>query len=182
MIPKNNFIMSIDLKVFTRFAVASDAGIGALMYLTETISREKFSEIIPEESLERYISKQFDKKKLIDDLNDMLSQQWLVVYVNEYPVGYAKITSKGKKPEIGNKTAVRIAEFGILKKYDDPVIWLSLFTKCLSVTSFYDVIWINEYIGDPVVTYFEKMNFTKANGAGNVFELPLPSVYLIRKK
>lgn len=174
--------MNADLKIVTRFTVASDAGVGALMYLTDTIAREKFSELVPVDILEKYISEQFNEKKLIDDLNDMLSQQWLVVYLNEYPVGYAKITSKGKRVEIGNKTAVRIADFGILKKYDDPVIWSSLFDKCLLVTSFYDVIWINEYIGDPVTAYFEKMEFKKMGWAGNSFELPLPSAYLIREK
>lgn len=174
--------MNTDIKVVTRFTVASDAGVGALIYLTETISREKFSEILPEQTLEKYISEQFNEKKLVDDLNDMLSQQWLIVYVNDYPVGYAKITSKGKRAEMGNKTAVRIAEFGILKKYDDPVVWSSLFTKCYAVTMFYDVIWINEYVDDPAVVYFEKMDFKKVAWPGDKFELPLPSVYLIREK
>lgn len=44
------------------------------------------------------------------------------------------------------------------------------------------MIWINEYIGDPVIEYFEKMNFKRAAGPSNHFELPLPSVYLIKEK
>lgn len=172
----------MDLNVKTRFTVASDAGIGALLYLTETISREKFSGLISEKALEKYISDHFGEKKLINDLNDMLSGQWLVVYVDEYPAGYAKITSKGKKPKIGNKSAIRIAEFGILKKYDNELIWSSLFEKCFLVCKFYDLIWLNEYVGNPVIDYFEKMDFKKTDAPDNSFELDLPSVYLIKEK
>ncbi len=110
-----------------------------------------------------------------------MSNQWLVVYVNEQPAGYARITSKGKRPEIvAHKRAIRIADLGILKAYEDPAIKRSLFDKCLSVCRSYEATWINEYIEDPCITFFESEGFIRQHGAPEMDELPLPSVYLIK--
>lgn len=113
------------------------------------------------------------------EVNSM-SNQWLVVYVDDYPAGYAKITSKGKKPVIlDNKRAIRIADFGILKKYAEPIVWNALLEKCLNVCKSYDGTWINEYVQNPLLDFFESKGFVRQPEACQLDELPLASVYLI---
>ncbi len=88
------------------------------------------------------------------EVNSM-SNQWLVVYVDDKPAGFARITSKGERPKaIAQKRIIRIADFGIIEAYTDPAVRQSLFDKCLSICKSYEVIWINEYSENPLINFF----------------------------
>jgi len=171
----------MDSKIITKFTVATEKGMGALLYLTQTIAREKFISLIPKEKIEIYLLEKFSEKTLMMEVNSM-SNQWLVVYTNDKPVGFARITSKGERPKtIAQKRVIRIADFGIIKEYADPAIRKSLFDKCLSVCKSYEAIWINEYLENPFISFFESEGFVKQDGATELDELQLQSVCLIKQ-
>jgi len=171
----------MDTDITTKFTIATERGIGVLLNLTQTIVREKFSALLPMESIESYLSQTFNEKALMVEVNSM-SNQWLVVYKNEKAVGFARITSKGERPKtIFQKRVIRIADFGIVKEYTDPAIRQSLFDKCLSVCKGYEVVWINEYLENPLISFFESEGFTKQEGNAKLDELPLQSVCLTRQ-
>ncbi|HWV73622.1 MAG TPA: hypothetical protein VN040_17995, partial [Pseudosphingobacterium sp.] len=120
-------------KITTKFTVGTDENIDTLMVLTKTIATEKFSKLLEGSVLENYIAENFNKDTLITEVNTM-SNQWLIVYADDEPVGYARITSKGNRHEMLNrKRSIRIADFGILENFSDPAIIIPLFQKCLSV-------------------------------------------------
>jgi len=171
----------MDSKIITRFTVVTGKGIDALLMLTKEVAKEKFSDVLEAHVLEQYITASFNEKSLIIEVNSM-SNQWLVVYADEEPAGYARITSKGKRPErFDSKRMIRIADFGLLKKYDDPAIRQSLFDKCISVCKSYEVLWINEYLKNPIIDFFENEGFVREKGSYQHDELPLSTVCLIKE-
>lgn len=150
----------------------------ALLILTKALAQEKFSPFIPTHALNNYIALHFSKAALIPEINSM-SNQWLVVYADDDPAGYARITSKGHRPAVlEGRRAMRIADFGVLKNYTDPAIKASLFEKCISVCKSYEAAWINEYAGNPLIPFFESNGFTRQQEAFRLDELPIPSVCL----
>lgn len=171
----------MDKKIITKFRVANEEGIAEIYRLTRILAFEKFQGLLPPEILETYITENFNQKTLVDEMNS-LSNQWLVVYSAEEAVGYARITSKGKRPEVLlSKRAVRIADFGILKAFPQEALWQALIDKCKAVTKGYEAVWLNEYAESPVLDYFQQVGFTKQQELTELDELPLPAIYLIRE-
>lgn len=168
-------------KIITKFTVATGDGIGNLMDLGAELARAKFQELVSKEILEKYISDHFAEKVLIEEVNS-LSNQWLIVYADENPAGYVRITSKGSYPQnISGKRAIRIADFGILPAYSNPDVLNSLFQKSMQVCKGYEVIWLNEHISYPSMDFFIRNGFEKQEEDTSLDELPLPSVYLVRR-
>src|ERR1700761_7014443 len=116
--------------IITKFTIATEQGINTLLYLTQNIAREKYTGRISEKELDAYIADSYNTNALLNEVNSM-SNQWLVVYAGEQAAGFARITSKGERPTaLAQQRAVRIADFGALKKFTDPAIIQSLFAKC----------------------------------------------------
>ena len=112
-----------------------------------------------------------------------MSNQYLVVYADDEPAGYARVTSKGTRPEyFGNKTLVRIADFGVLAKFDDLQINKSLFDKCISITNMQQVVWISEYENNTYLDFFESYGFKRNADITTPQELLLQPVYLVKEK
>nr|WP_121273390.1 N-acetyltransferase [Pedobacter schmidteae] len=170
------------MKVITKFTVGTEQGIEALMFLAKAILSEKLSNLLNADELDRHLEAHYSKNKLIAELNSM-SNQWLVVYADDQPVGYACITSNGKRPEVqGLQRMMRIADFGILKKFSNDAIKQSLFDKCLAVCRPYEAIWINEYSENPLLGFFQDKGFVKREGRFQLDELPMASVLLVKKQ
>lgn len=169
------------MKIITKFTIATEQGVAELLELTKGIIEEKFSFLLDADSIEKYRTENWDKPTLIAELNSM-SNQFLVVYVDDQPAGFARITSKGKQPSVlENKRSIRIADFGILQHYNQEAVRLSLFEKCLTVSKFYDNIWIYEYVENPFLSLFEKHGFIRQEETFALTEeLPLPFVCLIK--
>jgi hypothetical protein len=169
-------------EIVTKFTIGTEQGISALLFLTEAIAREKFVGKIAGQELEDYISRNFNKDALMIELNSM-SNQYLIVYADDEPAGYARVTSKGVRPAFfDNKTLARIADFGVLTKYNDPLISKALFEKCLSISTMQQVIWISEYENNPYLDFFEGYGFKRNVDITAPKELSLPGVHLIKEK
>ncbi|MFT3822602.1 MAG: N-acetyltransferase [Chitinophagaceae bacterium] len=167
------------MNIITKFTVASGHEMGVLLMLTRELAIEKFSSLLEQKILDRYITGNFSEQALIAEVNSM-SNQWLVVYADDVPAGYARITSKGKRPQVlERKRAIRIADLGVLNKYPDPAIKNSLLEKCIAVCKAYENTWINEYTGNPLIDLFESKGFIRQEGTYESDELPLASVCLI---
>ncbi|MCL4639780.1 MULTISPECIES: GNAT family N-acetyltransferase [Olivibacter] len=169
------------MRIITKFTVGTEQGINDLMQLTSTIATEKYVHLLSPETLENYLSKHFNEDELIREINS-LSNQWLVVYANDKAVGYARLTTKGERPTyLSQQRLIRIADFGILQDHKEQAIKESLLDKCVSVSKSYDLIWINEYLENPLVSFFEQNGFCRENGVYQMEELPLASTYLIKR-
>lgn len=167
------------MNIITKFTVVTQQGMAALSMLTHELAREKFTTLLTEKVLNDYLSKNFNEQTLIADVNS-ISNEWLVVYVEGQPAGYARLTSKGQRPSaLVGKRAIRMADFGVLHRYPAPVVKEVLLEKCLAASKAYENIWITEYADNPLVPLFESKGFTRQDTGGQLDELPLASVCLI---
>lgn len=167
------------MEIITKFTIATDEGTAMLFDLTRKLANEKFSSLVHQNVLNEYIENTFNKKKLIVDMND-LGNQWLTVYVDHIAVGYAKITSKGKRPQIlENKRSVRISDFAILSEYNEEAVIDSLFNRCIAVSKNREGVWVNAYLENPYISFFENKGFVKQPEKYQHEELALPSVCLV---
>lgn len=167
------------MEIITKFTIATDEGTAMLLELTRELANEKFSSLINHNALNEYIDSNFNRKKLIAEMN-AIGNQWLTVYADNNPAGYAKITSCGKRPQpLENKRAVQISDFAILSKYSEEVIINSLIDKCITVNKNLEGIWVNAYLENPYISFFENSGFEKQPETGQHEELALPSVYLV---
>jgi len=169
------------MKVTTKFTIATEQGVETLLMLTRQLAIEKYSSIVKAPLLDRYIAENFSKKAIIDELNSM-SNQWLVVYADSTPAGYARITTRGIKPQLlAGKPSVRIADFGILNAFTATAIRDALLEKCLAVSRAHQgiQIWINEHPESPWLELFESNGFTRIRDVCALDGLPLQSVCLI---
>jgi hypothetical protein len=170
----------VNMNIITKFTLGSGAGRDTLLQLTKELAIEKYATLLDEKSLTSYIDKNFSPQTLIAETNNM-SNQWLVVYVDDVPAGYAYITSKGKRPEsLEGKRAMRIADFGILQKYQEAAVRDALFEKCLQICKSLEGIWMIEYVANPLIAYFESKGFSRQKTDAQPAELPLEYVSLIK--
>jgi hypothetical protein len=166
--------------IITKFIIATPENIMMMHELSKAIAHEKFSGLVEESVLEQYITKNFNERELKNEMNSM-SNQWLTVYYNNEPAGYARVTSKGLRHEsFGDKRFIRLADYGILNKFKDTAVNQSLFEKSLNVCQSYEGIWLNEYVENPLIDFFEKKGFIRKQYSDDSFEFPLPSLYLVR--
>lgn len=169
------------MKIETKFVIGNQQGIDTLAFVTAATARQKFTGRISDQELDEYISKSFNRDVLMAELNS-LSNQYLIVYLEGQPAGYAKVTSKGVRPQIfDGKTLARIADFNVLHEYNDDAVIKSLFEKCLSLTARQQVVWINEYEFDPFLSFFESYGFKRRNDIKVSKELAFASVNLVKE-
>lgn len=165
------------MEIITKFNIGNSDVLPSLM---KGIAREKLSALVDAQTTEEYINQRFNRTALMADLNN-IANQFLVVYAANIPAGYVLITSKGKRPAtLENKRAVRISDFGVLQQYNDEAIWLSLFEKCMSVTKSYEGVWVTEYIGSPLIRFFEEKGFVRQPETGETDDFSLPAACLIK--
>lgn len=169
-------------KITTKFIVGSEQGINALLYLGANITREKFAGKVTKQELDAYIDTNFNQGSIIIELNSF-SNEYVIVYADGEPAGYGRVTTKGVRPELfKDKTLARIADFGVLARYDNSLIQKSLFEKCLSTTRMPQVIWISTCENDPYLAFFESYGFQQDIRITAPQEWSLPPVYLVKEK
>lgn len=175
-------LLNVDanMNIITKFTVATEQGIEALLTLTKALAVQKFAQLVEPVELECYIIENFNVQTLVSEINSM-SNQWLVVYVDDQPMGYARITSKGEKPiVVGGKRAIRVADFGVCHHQAQQQIMTSLFDKCLAVCSTYEAIWINEPEESSLTRLFEQKGFIRQSGMSRFDGLPLESALYLK--
>lgn len=173
--------METALNITTRFVVVNEASIQALLSLITRLAKEKYGQQLSDAQLDNYLSS-YTPQQLTSDINNF-SNQWLMVYAGNEPAGYALITSAGKRPDdLPEKKVKRLAGFGVLQQYTDSGCMEALLKKCLQTGQFYDALWMHEYAGSPLLSYLEANNFRRTGQQDTLEEVPLPGVYLIRRK
>jgi hypothetical protein len=160
------------MDIISKFTVGSEEGISDLIAIIDSSIYTLHKEFISEEDIKRYIQKEIDPRKMINDLND-LSNQLIMTYVDQKPVGYSIIKSGSLPPGISaGKRATEIS-FVILSEFDSPETRQSLWKKCRSAVSFTDIIWINMLDHDPLSQFLKEVGFIPVlSSKAGAFQLP----------
>lgn len=165
-------------KLVTKFVVAAENTLADLCYLGRTVSMEQYAGLVRPEVLEQYIAGRYNEKALTDSINNF-SNQWLVTYAGPEPVGFACLSTKGKKPAaIHNTRSMGITGFGLLQAFHDQP---QLPQKLMELGRSYPAMWLTVYAESPLAGYFEKFGFMKGETVQQgQEELPLPFIYLLK--
>ncbi|WP_426478903.1 hypothetical protein ACP3T3_05470 [Chryseobacterium sp. CBSDS_008] len=160
------------MDIISKFTVGSEEGISDLITLVDSSVDTLHKDFVKEENIKRYIQNEIDPRKMINELND-LSNQLIMMYADQKPVGYSIIKSGSLHPGIsGGKRATEIS-FVILSAFDSPETRLSLWKKCRSAVSFTDIIWINMLDHDPLAVFLKESGFIPVTSSkAGPFELP----------
>lgn len=87
------YIYLANMNIIAKFTVATEQSLDILVKLTRQLAIEKFSMLLDPQVMENYINQYFNTKALVVELNSM-SNQWLVVYVDDQPVAMPKLLQK----------------------------------------------------------------------------------------
>ena len=162
--------------IAVRFVVASDEVIAALAHLGREIALESHAGHVQPAVLEQFIAGRFSVKALTDSINNF-SNQWLVAYAGEFPIGFACLSAKGQKPAaLENKRSLGITTFYIRQQYQQQP---ALLEKCLDLGKHHEAMWLTAPADSPLLPFFERAGFRKGEGVDNN-AAPLPFVYLLR--
>lgn len=168
-------------RIVTNFCIGTEQDVKIISFITKATIREKYNGKVPEADLDAYIGQHFTDSVLLKELNNMANQT-LVVYVDDEIAGYARVTTKGERPEIfDGKRIVRIADFAILKKFGETKAGNNLFEKCLSLCGTQKTIWMSEEEDNRNLDFFSNYGFLKSTAIAGTNELGLPLVYLVKE-
>lgn len=159
------------MEIISKFTVGSEEGISDLIAIIDSSVYTLHKDFISEEDIQKY-SNQIDPRKMINDLND-LSNQLIMTYADQKPVGYSIIKSGSLYPGIAEGKRATEISFAIISEFNTPEIRQSLWKKCRSAVSFTDVIWINILAHDPLLEFFKESGFVAvADSQSGPFQLP----------
>jgi hypothetical protein len=169
-------------KIVSQFMIASRQGINTVMFMAAATLREEYAGNVTEEKLEAFIADNFSYRVLLAAMNSLWNQ-FLIVYADGEPAGYAKVTSEGIDTKIFNRrTVIRIVGFSMLKKFTDDEIKKSLFEKCLCACRLQQVILVCSFNGNSNIEFFESYGFKKYPGLTGSDGLGEESPCLVKEK
>ncbi|AZB11023.1 hypothetical protein EG344_20395 [Chryseobacterium sp. G0162] len=159
------------MKIISKFTIGSDEGVDDLFIIIKSYVSTTYKDLISEEEIRHYIEN-WDPRKMINELNN-LSNQLIITYADEQPVGYGILKSGSGYP--GSPEDKRLTElhFVILQEYNNTETRESLWKKCKAAASFTDIIWTNIFAEDPLLEFLKESGFIiKENAKTAPFQLP----------
>ncbi|WP_288447229.1 hypothetical protein [uncultured Chryseobacterium sp.] len=160
------------MDIISKFTVGSEEGISDLIAIIDSSVYTLHKDFVSEEEIKKYIQDEIDPRKMINDLND-LSNQLIMTYADQKPIGYSMIKSGSLHPGIPDGKKATEISFVILSEFDSPETRQSLWKKCRSAVSFTDVVWINMLDNDPLSEFLKEIGFISVFGSKTgPFQLP----------
>ncbi|MGG7437699.1 hypothetical protein ACQ7CX_01205 [Chryseobacterium arthrosphaerae] len=159
------------MEIISKFTVGSEEGISDLIAIIDASVYTLHKDFVAEEAIRKY-SNEIDPRKMINDLND-LSNQLIMTYADQQPVGYSIIKSGSVYPGLAEGKRATEISFVMLPEFNVPEIRQSHWKKCRSAISFTEVIWINMLAHDPLLEFLKETGFTSvAEAKAGPFQLP----------
>ncbi|MDW9378825.1 hypothetical protein [Chryseobacterium sp. JV558] len=149
------------MDIISKFTVGSEEGISDLITIIDSSIYALHKDFVTEEDIKKYIHNEIDPRKMINDLND-LSNQLIMTYADQKPVGYSIIKSGSLHPGIPEGKRATEISFVILSEFDSPETRQSLWKKCRSAVSFTDIVWTNMLDHDPLSEFLQENGFISA--------------------
>ncbi|PSL28201.1 N-acetyltransferase [Chitinophaga ginsengisoli] len=169
-------------RIVTNSCIGTEQNLKLLMHIGAATAREKYTGKVPVDQLEGYIQTNFSYQALRIEVNSM-ANQFLVVWVNGEVAGYARVTSKGQRPEIlQGKSVIRIADFRVLERFNEMEVKNNLFERSLSLCHAQQITWISEFADDVDIAFWESYGFVHNAAMTGINELGLPVVCLLRNR
>lgn len=173
----------MDNRIKTKFTVASEEGIAVLQYLGETRGYEKYKTLLNKEQLADYLFDQYNRNTIISNLNTF-SNQLIVVYKEEKPVGFAYLTGKGAVSEpFSARRVFHLGAFEVLNAFKESEVMDALMEKCMLICKSYDAIQLMEKADETeMIAFYEQHGFHQSTSYMTVVAgVSVPTLVLIRE-
>jgi hypothetical protein len=159
------------MNIVSKFTVGSDEGMDNLFDIIKPSVQNLHKELVSEEDITHYIQ-HLDQRKMITALND-LSNQLIITYQDQKPIGYAILKSGSRYPGLPEEKRATELNFVILQEYDSPEVRQSLWKKCRAAVAFTDIVWTDMIARDPLLGFLKEAGFviTEDSHTGP-FQLP----------
>lgn len=159
------------MEIVSKFTVGSEEGISDLIAIIDASVYTLHKGFVSDDDIKKY-SNEIDPRKMINDLND-LSNQLIMTYADQKPVGYSIIKSGSVYPGMAEGKRATEISFVMLPDFNTPEVRESHWKKCRSAISFTDVIWINMLAHDPLLEFLKETGFSSvAEAKAEPFQLP----------
>ena len=160
------------MDIISKFTVGSEEGISDLIAIIDSSVYTLHKDFVSEDEIKKYIQNEIDPRKMINDLND-LSNQLIMTYADQKPVGYSIIKSGSLHPGIPDGKRATEISFVILSEFDSLETRQSLWKKCRSAVSFTDIVWANMLDQDPLSEFLKEIGFVSVSDSkAGAFQLP----------
>ena len=148
----------MDNLIKVKFVVASPEGVNILQNLATACLQEKYANTLSKKTLLNYIDSRYDTQAIVIEFNDF-TNQLLVVYINEEPVGYAIVKQKGTHPkQLDGLRIGYIEEFALLDKHLTGGAGQLLLEKCLAIFKSFDAV-VSLQTQNSIIEVFKKSGF-----------------------
>lgn len=120
---------------------------------------ETFAKVNTAENLQKYLDKSFNKEQLTAEINDENSK-FFIAFLNEIPVGYAKINVNTAQTEKHNLAAMELHRIYVLKEFHGKKVAQKLFEKVLQIAREKEVLqlWLGVWEENKRAIQFYKNN------------------------
>jgi hypothetical protein len=164
------------MDITSKFTIGSDQGVEDLLAIEKSAIKSMYSGKFREEDIRKYIDS-LDPRQIINELNN-LSNQLIITYADDQPVGYSIIRSGSTHRKFSSEKRMTELKFIILHEHDSPEIRESLWKKTKSAILFTDIIWTNILENEPAIDFLKGLGFTVAENV-QIDPFALPS-YLLK--
>lgn len=159
------------MEIISKFTIGSDEGVDDLFKVIKSYVNTAYKEFVSQEERKQFIEN-WDQRKMINELNN-LSNQLIITYANEQPIGYGILKSGSGYPGSPEDKRFTELDFVILHEYNTFETRESLWKKCKAAASFTDIIWANIFKEDPLLEFLKETGFiVKADAKTIPFQLP----------
>jgi diamine N-acetyltransferase len=158
--------------------------IDTLVELSSRTFYHAFVDQNKEDDVLHYINETFKREKLLEELHNKACT-FLIAYVDDSAVGYAKISRDKTQKEIEGKKAMEIERIYVLPTMIGKKVGKLLMEKCLEIAQSENaqVIWLGVWEHNPrAITFYEKWGFEVFSSHGFQLGSDLQTDLLMKKE
>ena len=148
-------------EITIRFSTTDDAE------LIADLSRKTFSETFgylnTKENMDKFLGEQFNREKLIKEVNDN-KNIFLLVFDDENPIGYAVLREGEKYPSFDDKDSIEIGRIYVVNSYIGTGVGQELMRKCIFLAKEMkkEIIWLGVWEKNTrAISFYTKWGFEK---------------------
>jgi ribosomal protein S18 acetylase RimI-like enzyme len=143
--------------------IANQEQAGLIADLSRQTFYETFAAVNTKENMDLFMNESFSTPALMKEVGAPGSI-FLLAYIGEEPVGYARLRENNNPPELGNVRALEIARIYAIKKFIGKGVGSALMQQCIELArkKKLDMLWLGVFQeNQPAIDFYSRWGFEK---------------------